>query len=231
MALNLLKIGVQPKQSDSSETKAADPTTSPAVQPSTNPAPSPAPEPSASVAREPSATSVAAKPVGLGAFLQAAKAGKPIQAPTPTEIHPPAEPVARLEVPVVESRGPENFQETLKKLDAMIGEAMRVEQTDFDIVRGYVATVSKELKEMPEYRGFVRAKDMHNIMKFIQASSSQAVNQFKVSAEKKEKASTRKKASSNFSLAAFGDDVPVKKGFNLEALSSMNTDDVPVKSR
>jgi hypothetical protein len=133
-------------------------------------------------------------------------------------------------VPVEEARGPEGFKETLAKLDAMIGEVMRVEQTDFDIVRGYVASISTELKTMPEYRGFVRAKDVHNLMKFIQASSSQASNQFKVSAEKAAKKAVTSRSKKVFSLDAFGDDVPKPK-MNLEALSGMNTDDIPEKKK
>lgn len=219
MAINLLKIGVQSSaKKDSPETMAAaSPSAQAAVSPSTNPAPSPTSQVGASVA----------KPVGLGAFLKAAQSGKPIQAPVAKEAHPPAEPAERIEVEVVEARGPEGFKATLEKLDAMIGSVMRVERTDFDIVRGYVASVMTELKEMPEYRGFVRAKDVHNLMKFVQASSSQAENQFKVSSEKKEKKAVAKKKASSFNLEAFGD-VPQKR-MNLDALSGMNTDDIAVK--
>lgn len=230
--LNLLGRTSQPAASNESskEMAVAPPVGTTAVIP---PSPTQAPSPVAIAV----ATAQVSKPTGLGAFLKSARSGNPLPVPTPapTPVPEPAQPLNK--VPVVSSTGPMGFDQKLRQLDALIGEVMRIPQTDLDHTRNYVAEIMTELKIHPEYEGMVRASDIRNLMKFVQSSSSQATNQFAKAAESKEKKATAKRKAASMDLGAFSEDLsdsqpklaaPTRK-MDLKALAGFNTDDVKTK--
>jgi hypothetical protein len=161
---------------------------------------------------------------GLGAFLKTGVASKPVPS---TQLVPFVEPIMA-ETEQVESRGPENFKQNLLRLDSMVGDMMRIEVGDIGFVRQMVRDIMVDLKEYPEFDGIVREKDVHNIMKFIQASSSQASNQFALQAEKKEKAATKKRNVIKADISALLGPITTHK-FDLTSLSSFNTDKIDPK--
>lgn len=140
--------------------------------------------------------------------------------------------IDRPAIPIETSNGPTNFQEKLQRLDFLIGERERVDKFDLDHIRGLCKDIMIDLKTMPEFDGMVRAKDVHNLMVYVQSSVGQAKNQFALNADKTVKKTERKNQKSQIADEMFMQFfAPTATKLSLEDLSTMNTDDITAKDR
>lgn len=135
-------------------------------------------------------------------------------------------------VPVVAARSEADFAAKMQRLDLTIGEIESISQLEIDHVRNLVVEIMLDLKQFPEFDGMVRAKDTRNLMKFIQATSSQVNNQFAKVAEKRE-VKKAKSGGLTVNLDAMAGFLPPPKTVtvSLDAFADMNFDDVPVKKK
>lgn len=140
----------------------------------------------------------------------------------------------------------DSFQTLLNEFDAMVGAVGNITQLELDQSRNFVARIMKDLVTHPELDGLVIDRDVHNVMKFVQASSGMANKNFVTSQERKSKAADKKAAAAAISLDVFdfGADIAgqmaalkAKKGIKpskplqISDLSSLSTDDIETKTR
>lgn len=138
----------------------------------------------------------------------------------------------------------DSFKALLDQFDAMVGQVASISQLELANSRNYVARIMKDLVTHPEYDGFVIARDVHNVMKFVQASSNMANTNFVTSQERKQKAAVKKATAESISLEAFdfGSDtsaqmaaikakkaIPASKPLAITDLASMNMDSIETK--
>lgn len=134
-----------------------------------------------------------------------------------------------------DSFGPANFQDVLGRLDTLVGESTGINTLQMDEARGYVMKIMTTLKTHPEFDGLLAAKDVHNVMVFIQSSSQLATADFIVKKEKKATSAAKKaKAVGNmtFEMPGFegsiGGAAPEHGGmtFSMDAFATLNVDEI-----
>jgi hypothetical protein len=141
--------------------------------------------------------------------------------------------------------GPADLSLRLKTLDDLIVSSAGLSQLQIDTARKYVMDIMICLRVNPEFDSILAAKDVHNVMVFVQKSISMAQADF---VEKKEKATKRAQKIAatpkmNFDMALF-DNIgnPGVKAlppggkranvtFDLSDFGSMNTDEVEAKGK
>lgn len=146
------------------------------------------------------------------------------------------------------AKGPAGFKAILDSFDALVGASVGISALDLDNARNYVARVMTELKTNPEMQAFVIDRDVHNIMKYVQASASIAGQNFVTKASTRAKKEAKAQAAASVSLEMFDDQVdvaaqmaalkakraggkPASAPLSIQDLSSINTDDIEAKDR
>lgn len=158
----------------------------------------------------------------------------PAPAPTGTDLIPYA-PIPEAEQSTI-LRGPAGFKEKLDKLDNLIVAGAGITQTTLDTCRHYVADVMMELRKFPEYDSILIDRDVHNVMMFVQQSTSQASKDFAKKGEAREKKASKAVAASQFDLSGLGDMTTLDKKpgsssvISLVDLSSLNIDNIAAKA-
>lgn len=145
------------------------------------------------------------------------------------------EPVTQVDSEEIKATSsPDSFKQRLDAFDAMIMANAGITQLTLDMARGQVAAIMTELKEFPEYDGFVVARDVHNLLVYVRASASYTKNNFVVAAEKKTKAAAKKASSAQFDLSSLSEPIVpnapkqiAKAAMNgLDAFASLNVDSI-----
>ncbi len=146
------------------------------------------------------------------------------------------------------AKGPAGFKTLLDSFDKLVGESLSISALDLDNARNYVASVMTELKTNPEMQSFVIDRDVHNIMKYVQASANIAGMNFVTKASARAKKESKAAAAANVSLEMFDDSIDVaaqmaalkakrlggksaSTPLSIQDLSSINTDDIAPKDR
>lgn len=95
---------------------------------------------------------------------------------------------------------PKDFGETLKRFDQL----MQRDQGDIDIdlphMRNYVSRIMVDLKTNPEYNDLVHDGDVHNIIKFIRRTQSEARAIINQKIDKRARSESKPKAKNRFAM-------------------------------
>lgn len=119
------------------------------------------------------------------------------------------------------------FKLRLAALDELCQTESGITPLIHDTVKSHVRAIMVDLRENPEMRGLLLDQDMHNIMMFIQSSTTIQDTKIEKVAVKREKTKKTAQISASFDDAfAMIDNVP-----SLESLGNKSTDNIQAKVR